>query len=326
MATSGSSSYNAEQLITAAFIEAGLPSSLVTAEHLSQAKLHLRRMMDSWAQQGVLLWSIEKRAFRVNTGQIVLDLPRGANKINEVYRRSYIENTDASPLISPGQIDTYIIVNDGYIYVADISVTYTGIPTSDMIISYSADGVDYVTVQTISKDNFTAGQENYIILDRVVVGAYLRVVMSGVVFTQQRIFTNPSDLPLTSLSRDVYNLLPNKAFLGDPIQFWPNRTASGYDLYLWPVPRNANWVIVVVYKRLLNDLESLTSQLDVPQSWYDAFIYGLAYRILVLVPNETRNDANELSKKSIDSLAIAKGDEADGTPLFLTPNIKPYTR
>jgi len=326
MATSGQIYSTVEELITSAFIEAGLPSSLITAEQLDQAKKHITRMFDSWSQQGILLWCLEKRGFRVNAGQMIVSLPDGANKINAVNRR---RSTDVliTPTYSTGQADAWLLNTDGTVRVSDISVVFSGTPTSNLLLYYSDDGVVYNLFQTISKDNLSSGTENYILLNRVLIGGFIRVVMSGVSFSSLKMYTNPSDLPLSSLSRDVYDLLPNKSFLADPLQYWPNRENSGYkSLYLWPIPQNSEWVIVVIYKRLINDIDALTDTPDVPRTWYDALIYGLAYRLLPMIPQETRQDPSELSSKAVAALAIAKGDEADGTDFFITPNIRPYTR
>lgn len=90
------------------------------------------------------------------------------------------------------------------------------------------------------------------------------------------------DTPLNDLSRSDYELLPNKSGTGTPVSYYfdPQRTTR--TLNVWPAPTAAiaaNTTLRVTYHRVIEDIDALSNEADVPQEWLEALTFALAYRL-----------------------------------------------
>lgn len=93
------------------------------------------------------------------------------------------------------------------------------------------------------------------------------------------------ETPMTKLTGDEYDLLPNKSSTGLPTQFYYDRQKEAAKLYVWPVLATANGETVeITYTREVEDITSLSQIIDVPAEWWDAVIYNLAARLQETAP------------------------------------------
>ena len=86
-----------------------------------------------------------------------------------------------------------------------------------------------------------------------------RVVSVGLVLSA----TN--ERPLARWEIGQYDVLPNKASVGDPTLYVVRETTAGVSLRVWPVP-SANRTLNYRYIRVPDDVEQATA-VDVPQDW-----------------------------------------------------------
>jgi hypothetical protein len=94
--------------------------------------------------------------------------------------------------------------------------------------------------------------------------------------------TNTIDTPLNILSRDEYYDLPNKSATGMPVNWYFDPQTSSRTLYLWLVPSAAiaaNTSLRFTYSRVIDDIDALENDPDVPQEWLEALIYSLSDRL-----------------------------------------------
>jgi hypothetical protein len=94
--------------------------------------------------------------------------------------------------------------------------------------------------------------------------------------------TNGIDTPLNLLNRVDYDLLPNKAGSGIPVSAWFDPQRSTRRLYVWPVPTAAiaaNTTLRVTVRRVIEDIDTLDDDFDMPQEWLEALSFSLAYRL-----------------------------------------------
>lgn len=98
--------------------------------------------------------------------------------------------------------------------------------------------------------------------------------------TQIRIRRNSTDLEMIEISREEYFALPNKDNTGYPTQWYYDRQRSGGTLYLWPAPDTVSSTLRFTYRRIVNDMDVTTDDLDLPQEWYDAVVYNLARKMM----------------------------------------------
>lgn len=91
-----------------------------------------------------------------------------------------------------------------------------------------------------------------------------------------------NSVPLNPKSHTDFNLLTIGASAGTPVSYWYEPLNQTGVLHVWPTPDNystTNRKIKLVYQRPFEDMVSGSNNLDFPQYWQEAIIYGLAYRL-----------------------------------------------
>ena len=130
------------------------------------------------------------------------------------------------------------------------------------------------------------------------------------------------DIPIRIITRDEYNRLGNKTSSGNPIQITYDVQSTYGDLSLFPVPDSTsvtNNQIKIFYQRPFEDFDVSTDEPDFPQEWFEAIVWGLAYRLAAeyQMPILHRNILKTDAKEFLD-LALSFGTE-EGS-LFIQPD------
>lgn len=176
---------------------------------------------------------------------------------------------------------------------------------------YQLWALDYVTVP------FVLGQ-----------GAYFLPAGTVDVLQANYRYTDGREVPLTRISQDDYNNLPNKTFAGRPVQYWLDRQRDAPVLRVWPTPGTAAAVdsMLISRQRHLMDVGELTDDLDIPQRWLNAVISDLAWRIGMEAPEIDAALIGELKQVANEAVIIAQNAERDQSPMRISPRIRAYTR
>lgn len=90
------------------------------------------------------------------------------------------------------------------------------------------------------------------------------------------------DTPLNELAREEYCDLPTKASVGMPVSWYFDPQRATRTLYLWPTASAAiaaNTTLNFTYLRVIEDIDALENDPDVPQEWLEALVYSLAARL-----------------------------------------------
>lgn len=103
----------------------------------------------------------------------------------------------------------------------------------------------------------------------------------------------PTERPLFRYERGQYVDLPNKASVGQPTVFYPDRGVDHVTLYLWPVPIAAVSLSLDIIRRM-GDVTDPSQVIDVPQEWLEAVYCALASRISNMM-GATRTDPNTVT-------------------------------
>lgn len=108
------------------------------------------------------------------------------------------------------------------------------------------------------------------------------------------------ETPMQRFNREQYDSLPQKTSTGLPTCFYYDRQATTGTIYVWPVLAvAAGQELVISYTRAFGDVV-LASELDAPQEWEDAIVYGLAARLMdefsVMTGNVVGRAEDELRK------------------------------
>jgi hypothetical protein len=72
--------------------------------------------------------------------------------------------------------------------------------------------------------------------------------------------------------------MPNRATVGNPSVFFVNKTVTGLELRIWPVPA-ADITLHLDYSRSAEIVTAPDETLDVPEDWHDTFLYNVSARM-----------------------------------------------
>lgn len=88
------------------------------------------------------------------------------------------------------------------------------------------------------------------------------------------------ELPMTVMTRDDWDTLPQKAVTGTPTQYYYDRQKEDALFYVWPKLSAANGETVeITYEREFNDV-GINDTIDLPGEWWNAAVFGLAANLV----------------------------------------------
>lgn len=128
-----------------------------------------------------------------------------------------------------------------------------------------------------------------------------------------------TDVPMTILPWEDYNLLADKNTEGAPVHLFyhPQRTTG--DIYIWPLPDDywqTNGQLYIRYQRPFQDFDASTDEPDFPVEWHEALILALAVR-LAPIYGLAPADRKELKEDAKEALNLAKSfDQEEGSIRF----------
>lgn len=105
-------------------------------------------------------------------------------------------------------------------------------------------------------------------------------VLSADIDTVQEVYltTGGIERPLFEINRSQYAMLPNKAAVGVPVQYYVARQRDANALTVWPVPTSAQ--LTIYASRRIEDVTNADQTLDIPQKWTEAVFVALAARLV----------------------------------------------
>lgn len=102
--------------------------------------------------------------------------------------------------------------------------------------------------------------------------------------------TSNIDTPLNELARQEYYDLPTKTATGTPVSWYFDPQRSIRTLFVWPTASTAVAAATVLhytYMRVIEDIDDLENDPDVPQEWLEALIYSLAAKLALSYGSDT---------------------------------------
>tara|TARA_R110000868_G_scaffold10997_2_gene53222 strand:- start:3730 stop:4803 length:1074 start_codon:yes stop_codon:yes gene_type:complete len=326
----------------------------LTSEQLLSARESLYFWLSNLANRGIQYWAINKLVLGTKADQYIYSLPKGAVDALNVLYRTMDQPTGAYTTSAGGVIanvyddntDTWcqqssangnIAVNYGtnnpqYIGSIGILPYIAGGGSADWsyLYEYSVDGVTWNTLYDAGTVTVKDNQWIWEDIDPGQSVNYYRIrSYNGTVLALRELFfgNNSREIQMSRLNRDDYTNLPNKNFTGNqPYQYWFDRTIPQPTFYVWPTPSTAFVQIVIWYSRQIDDVGALTNELEIPQRWYEAVVFGLAHRMALEMPNVQPDRISYLEKMADKYLYDAEQEERDKSPIYFAPNISVYTR
>lgn len=351
MATSGTVStttFNTAKLIDHSFRRCKLAPQQITPEYLETATDLLFLFLSTLASKGIALWCIEKVILPLYENVQTVPAPVGTVDVLNCNLRTSQRlsgSADSSEGTADNAFDADIeteciqTLAAGWISLqldSAIAAPLFGIlpgatGTWDVSIEWSDDGIAWTALYTNAALEVTDSNWEWIDVEGVIDHAFYRLKANGTTILDVREFfigQLPSEIPCAKLNRDDYANLPNKFFSGRPVQFWYDKQRVQPELVVWPSPREEfTYAQLVLYvQRYVQDVGTLTQEIEVPQRWYRPIMLQLASDLASEIPEVGPNAKAEIEMDRLPALREAWDSETDSAPSYILPNISCYTR
>ena len=268
MALSGTFTYTltANEVVDEALdiLGVGAQGDTLSGGDYQRAYRSLNLLLKQIQTQGGHLWTQTEGALFVQKGQNEYDF--SSAKLANTY---YDTTTTAAASL-------------GATTIALTSVTSMN-ATDNIGIVLSDGSIQWTTVSSISTLTVT--------LDAALTGAvnsgatvfYYSTAAFLPVFKISSVRRKESDdyeIPVNFDARSDYFNMPNKEEQGVPVLAYYARKEPSGKMYLWPTPSNASYVMTFTYERKLNAVINNSDSVDIPDYWFNAFIYKLAEMLI----------------------------------------------
>lgn len=356
MSTSGTVAqtvFNTQKMIEHAARRAGFTSGAISLEVQQVGRECLYLFLSHMANQGINLWCVEKWMQGFYEGKNTYATPKGTIGILNLNQRTLQRITGGTATSSAGGTASYAFdsdlttactqtsTNGNLIYDATTATAAgtQGIMMNvsrvfDLVISASTDGTTYTTIKSLGQRQFTAGEWYWFDLDNSTSYRYWKLAETGgntMDITEWYLGNTPADVPVARLNRDDYDNLANKAFQASTVtQYYFDRTREYPRAIVYPTPSSgaAFKLLWGHIHRQIQDVGSLTEEVEVPQRWLLAITTKLAFELACNYPALVKGPLNiqQLDQIATRNINEAQQEERDPSPIYLAPNISVYTQ
>ena len=341
-------SFQIHDVINHAIRRCKVAPATLDAETFEAATHNLYLLTSGLANQGYPLWCLEKLVLGPLKGQAYLTLPVGTVDVENANLRTVTLPTGTAASSAGGTAanafdgtllnactQTSSNGNISLAYSTTTQITSVGVmsnttQTYALVFEKSIDsGATWSTVYTPSVQSYTAGQWVYFDLDQqlsTTTNFRIRETGGATLDILQLAFgTGPSDQPIARLNKDDYFNFSNKTSQERPLQYWLDRQRVQPVMTLWPVPDGNFYQVAIIRHRHIMDLGVNTNEVEVPQRWYDAIVWGLASAMAVELPGVPGEVMAYVDARYRRALLEAQTEERDNSPIKYGPNISIYT-
>lgn len=332
-----------------AFRRAGVPTAEMTPENVQAAKHNLYFYLSALSNDGVNLWTIEKKVLGLIAGKSRYTLDDGDLEVKTALRRTITYPDNGTEASSAGGTASYAFDkilttactqtspngNISYVFSSATKVSVVGFmpyanSTYTLVFEYYDAFGNWVALKTLDQEDYIAGEWYLWDLDfsPTATSYRMRETGNGTLNIIEVVFgTVELEIPVARTSFDQYSNLTNKNIYSDTaLQYWFDRKIEAPEMVLWPVPSNSFEQLVVWKTRQIQDVGALTNKLELPQRWIEASITALACRLMLELPKVDKERYGILKKEAEEATYRAQQEERDKSPIFISPNIGCYTR
>jgi hypothetical protein len=325
MATSGTittTRINTAKVIEHAFRRCGLVPTLQTPDTVEIAKENLYLMLLALANRGLNLWCIDEKLIGLAENQREYTLPTGTLQVLDLLYCMPTRATGTDTVAATSHIteldDSTTIVRYGLKFDANVTAALT--------LSSSTDGISYTTRATLASQDWVAGDWYWYDLDPTVDATYFKV-SSATAFTLTEFYlvSSVSETPMTPWGRTDYAQQTTKTTTGRPcLNYWYQKTVDP-SVTLWPVVDNDYDHLRLFRHRQVQDVGTLTQQIEAPQQWYEGLIWRLAESLAFELPEVQADRRGEIRQKAAEMTFEAELSETDHAPVHIYANVSCYT-
>lgn len=327
MATSGTigqTQINTAKVLEKALRRCGVGPQIATPEIWETAQESLFMLLMSLSNRGLDLWCIDDQLISLTRGQKLYVLPIGTTDVLNLLhatpmRLDYEESYGAND-VTVDFTDTTNITQFG--------LKFSVLPTSPVEFQRSDDGLTWETVQTIALTDLPeVNTYGWYPLSTQQNSLHFRVISAHLGTAQDFFLTNTvREINITPFNRDDYASQPNKTFESEVATNYYFEKLINPQITLWPVPADDARYLHLYRYRQIQDIGTLTEQIEIPARWYEAITWHLALRLCFEIPGIDAARRGEVSQMAQGMTIEVEGGETDNAPTFFAPNIRCYTR
>ena len=302
--TIGLTRIDTTRLLEKAVRRCGLLPQALTPELVDTALESLFMLLLSLSNRGLNLWCIDRQIIPLQVGKATYDLPVGTQDIlNLMYA-------------SPTEVENGKVVRVG--------VKFSSPPTTSYTLQSSDDGITWTDVETYTAPT-TVGVYDWHDIDPAVEAAAFQVVSDGVV-DNLILSSSNREIVITPFNRDDYTNQPDKTFQSGFVTNYYFEKLVSPKVTLWPVPNDDTRCLVLYRYRQIQDVGSLTQEIELPSRWYEAICWHWAARLAFELPNVDPARRGEVMQMANGMTIEVEAGETDNAPVFFAPRISVYTR
>lgn len=310
MALSGSYDFaqNRNSIILDALREAGIidysEDTDVDQEVITSATRKINRMFKAWEADGLQVWKQEHVTLLLEKGKSDYDLgPSGDN-----WTASY---TETAMRVAASSSDTTMEVD-----------STTGMTAGDYVGVVVDDGtIHWTTVASVTdSDTFelTTGLDDDAAIDNAVYFYTNKAQRPNRIIECVRRNTSNNDIQIDIVSREEYWNDSSKFVNGTVTRVFYDQSITNGKLYVVSPPSASTESLEIICSYPFQDMDTYTDNVDFPDYWYEAIVYGLAYRLAVEYrsPSDTKRDLLMLATATKEK---AMNYDVEGTSVYFQP-------
>ena len=344
MATSGTYNFlsiTSQQVIDEAYERIGIVPDIVTLQQIITAQRSANLVLQEWINKGYNLWTSTRTLLPINTNQANYTLPIQYSDVVDVNVRTFQRPLGGTAFSSAGGNPDNVFGGNGnctqnapngyisYNYGNNTAyeVTMVGVLSAanlnyTLAYEYSLDGINWISALTSPLTAFTTTTINWIDMLTPANAQYFRIRETGgaTLNITQLYFTNSViDNVMARISSSEYMTYPDKTVSGRPSVFWMDRQVNPV-LVLWPTPSSQYMVLSMRVIRMLQDLGSMTNNIEIPSRFQDAYCAALAKRLAIKKVPRDQLLIDSLEKDEEKAYSYAATEDTEKVPLRLIPS------
>jgi len=327
MATSGtigSTVIDTGKVLEHAFRRVKLLPSAQTPENVQIALESLYMLLLNLANRGLNLWCVQSDLIGLSSGKAIYSTVDGTiDVLNVLYcQPTRVTGTDT---VAASSVATDLGSSTS---VRRVGVRFSAITASETVtFASSSDGVSWSDLKAVTRTDWATDEWYWYDLPTVTSAQYFRVSATAAITVDEfYLASQVTDLPVIQWNRDTWSTIPNKAQPGRPSTNYYLERLLTPQLTLWPVPNNDYDQLHVFVQRQIQDIGSLTQQIELPQRWLESITWQLALRLAFELPQVDAGLIPALQTMADKVMIEVEHNESDGAPIALQPGISVYTR
>jgi hypothetical protein len=345
-----------DQLISYAFRDAGKQAEEVTPEYSQAAKQALFYILQNSTNRGINIWLQKFVYMGAQTDQQYLTMPPQYNDVLEAaWMSSYNpEVTAALPLSNP---NAFVLFNQDQNYDLNLFATstlvdnyfgasysqaqrlfYIGfnayspntLTTYSLDLEVSRDGINWELWESFPDSTLADREWAYYPINTTQEWNFFRIKNRNTTTTfslrSTQFAVSSQIIPMSRLNRTDYFNLPNPQFNSARVlQYYFDRQIAP-QLYMWPVPQNNFQIFRFIVDICPQDVGDLSNQLYMPNRVIPYIQSALSHKLAMQLPSVEMTRVQYLEQQALIARTEFEEQDRDKSPIYLQPNITPYTR